>query len=1619
MRSAYHWLLATTLVLPTLLPAQQPQVLPASTTGSCGFDDLHQQLRTTDAIYQQRMQRFEAAARLQGGSFERSLSTYKIPVVVHVMETGTALTAITDDQIRAGIRALNERFRKVAGTAGAGGGVDVGIEFVLAVRDPGGNCTNGITRRNMTGNATYMASGVFRQSAGISDAELKALDAWDQTRYYNIWAVSEIDNNNGGNGIQGYAVFAGAHGLSVDGCVLLANELVDPSSTTLTHELGHALNVYHTFEGDNDGTSCPLNGTCGTQGDEVCDTPPHIRSNSDCNSGGTNGCNSNSSNSLFVFNYMDYSSCGNQYTSGQAARMVLALTTDRASFLAANGNNALVPVATPVMDILPSASLLCGTGQSVTLYDNSTCIPNTWIGDSEFPDITYTWSISNGVNTYTSTAANPTFTLASTGVYNATVTVTTLLGSTTHTENGVVLVTSAPVAACVPTSSNPSANYGLTVSRVRFNTFESLTSDGVNGVYQNFSCAKNTVVQRNGTYPLNITVNGGTNGTENFEAYIDYNNNGSFLDAGELVASGSSPSVGGQFNGTVTIPVTAVQNTLLRMRVIGDLGISASDRNCSAPLLVGDVEDYGVYVSSALAAVSIAATPGTTITYGTSVTFTPTATNGGASPTYQWFKNGAQVGTGNTYVNSTLLPGDQVYCRMFSNLAGVLTSPATSNTLSMTVTGPPQSDFTAASRAVCVGGSIAFSDRSLLAPTSWSWSFPGGTPSSSTAQNPTVTYSTAGTYAVTLVASNGLGTGTTMTKTAYITVYSTPLSGCTVTRSTTPAGEIGILGVQLNTINQVTAFNDAVMGNFLCSHITNLDANTTYGITVNVSPFNTQWLRVYIDYNRDGDFVDAGEQIFSPANGTGARTGTFTTPVAPQSGLLMRMRVISDFTNTTPGPCTTPLQYGQVEEYGIVFNAVPNTAPLLNAASSPVMTTVLEDAVAPVGAVGTLVSDLVDLIVPAGGRDNVTDGDAGAVTGMAVIGANTANGTWSYTLNNGGTWSPLGTPSNITARLLPADANTRLYFQPAANFNGSITDGITFRAWDRTSGTSGGTADASVNGGSTAFSSVSDVVLQAVTAVNDAPVLNNAASPALAAVNEDAAVPVGAVGTSITTLIDLNVPAGGLDNSSDVDATPVTGVAVFAADASNGTWSYSVNNGVNWTALGTPAAGAARLLAADASTRLYFRPNANFNGTVASAITFRAWDRTAGTNGATADVSVNGGSTPYSAATDVASLVVNAVNDAPVLTVPGAQSMQSNGTLVFSTGAGNAVLVADLDAGPGDVQVVMGVSGGTLTLSTVSGLNFLSGDGTADAAMEFKGVLAAVSAALNGMSYQPAPGNSGTDVLSINVDDMGNTGSGGVLSDAGSVTITVEAAAVQVSVRAFLEGPYSTVTGQMSDALRSLPGFPTAQPYSAAPWNHVGTETVAPAVLAVTGNNAVVDWVLVELRDAGDNTTVVARAAGLLQRDGDVVATNGTAPLTLDIGPGNYHVAVLHRNHMGVMTAAAIALSGTSTVVDLTLGTTATHGTEARKTVGTVQALWTGDVLADGELRYTGANNDRDPMLFAIGGSVPTNTITGYLVEDINLDGVVKYSGVGNDRDMILQNVGGTVPTNVRYGQLP
>ena len=120
-----------------------------------------------------------------------------------------------------------------------------------------------------------------------------------------------------------------------------------------------------------------------------------------------------------------------------------------------------------------------------------------------------------------------------------------------------------------------------------------------------------------------------------------------------------------------------------------------------------------------------------------------------------------------------------------------------------------------------------------------------------------------------------------------------------------------------------------------------------------------------------------------------------------------------------------------------------------------------------------------------------------------------------------------------------------------------------------------------------------------------------------------------------------------------------------------------------------------------------------------------------------------------------------------------------------------------------------------------------------------------------------------------------------------------------------------------------------------------------------------------------------------------------------------------------MMSFAPYLLRDPNTLIDFTTTATATYGTAARKTVGTTQVMWMGNVTGDGLVKYTGSGNDRDPILVKVGSTTPNNTAPGYFIEDVNLDGTVKYTGSSNDRDPILVNVGSTVPTNTQVEQLP
>jgi Domain of unknown function (DUF4347)/Cadherin-like/RTX calcium-binding nonapeptide repeat (4 copies)/Bacterial cadherin-like domain len=137
---------------------------------------------------------------------------------------------------------------------------------------------------------------------------------------------------------------------------------------------------------------------------------------------------------------------------------------------------------------------------------------------------------------------------------------------------------------------------------------------------------------------------------------------------------------------------------------------------------------------------------------------------------------------------------------------------------------------------------------------------------------------------------------------------------------------------------------------------------------------------------------------------------------------------------------------------------------------------------------------------------------------------------------------------------------------------------------------------------------------------------------------------------------------------------------------------------------------------------------------------------------------------------------VQAINDAPINTIPVAQSVKEEAILLFSQSTGNAIRIGDVDINEGDTiaEVTLSVQNGSLTLVQTNGLSFLSGDGTTDGAMTFTGSIESLNAALNGMTYRGKQDFFGQDSLTITTSDRGNSGLPGVLLDVDNVGITVQ-----------------------------------------------------------------------------------------------------------------------------------------------------------------------------------------------------------------------------------------------------
>ncbi|MDF2435723.1 MAG: hypothetical protein K0Q95_99 [Bacteroidota bacterium] len=228
----------------------------------CGTDDITKKLRIQ---YPQLVQEFNDYNQSMSGSANANRSadvTYIIPVVFHIIHVNGPEN-ISDAQVFAQVNRMNEDYRKMNSDTSAivsrfdTLAADVKIEFRLAQLDPNGNCTNGIER-------------IYSHKSIQADNNSK-LNQWPREKYLNIWVVHDIAGSTSTSTILGYAQFpSDVNGplFPYDGIVAVYSS-VNGSSRTLTHEVGHWLNLQHTW-----GSTNEPNVACG---DDLVDDTPYTK----------------------------------------------------------------------------------------------------------------------------------------------------------------------------------------------------------------------------------------------------------------------------------------------------------------------------------------------------------------------------------------------------------------------------------------------------------------------------------------------------------------------------------------------------------------------------------------------------------------------------------------------------------------------------------------------------------------------------------------------------------------------------------------------------------------------------------------------------------------------------------------------------------------------------------------------------------------------------------------------------------------------------------------------------------------------------------------------------------------------------------------------------------------------------------------------------------------------------------------------------------------------------------------------------------------------------------------------------------------------------------------------
>jgi gingipain R len=400
------------------------------------------------------------------------------------------------------------------------------------------------------------------------------------------------------------------------------------------------------------------------------------------------------------------------------------------------------PVTDPPVADFSADQTTVSIGTTVNFTDLSTNLPDGW-----------SWTFEGGTPA-TSTDQHPSVTYDTPGTYDVTLEASNSYGADTETKVGYITV-ELP-SYCDAGSNSTSYEY---LSNVVLGTIDNASGQTS---YSDFT-AMSTDAAPNDDLTFTATISGGYS-SDHVLVWADWNRDGDFADAGESVYTSAEGE--GPHSGTITVPGTTTAGPV-RVRVrLEDNNYGPVNDPCGNSDY-GEVEDYtiNVLVPSDPPVADFSGTP-TSITEGSSVSFTDLSTDANS---WSWTFGDGGTSTDQNPVYTYTTAGTYTVELTVTNSAGSDTETKVDYITVNPPTTPPTADFTADFTSIPAGGTVNFTDLSTETPDSWSWTFTGGTPYSSTVQNPSVTYDTPGTYSVSLTATNAYGSDTE-TKTDYITV---------------------------------------------------------------------------------------------------------------------------------------------------------------------------------------------------------------------------------------------------------------------------------------------------------------------------------------------------------------------------------------------------------------------------------------------------------------------------------------------------------------------------------------------------------------------------------------------------------------------------------------------------------------------------------------------------------------------------------------------------------------------------------------------------------------------------------------------------------------------------------